>query len=182
MCNTNFIFGLYSCIHIWYSSYLYSKLWPLGGASVYTNTRIEFLCIVLQDDLLPKVIQNYRHHPSNEEESPSYVASVESIGSHASVLGHDSSGESAERMPSSSCASACSASTTEAAASMSVRPALFHAVVRMIALVEGGGLVDRDGPEFDIAVADANYGMLINDSRRLVYTRQYGLQLLEFTD
>jgi hypothetical protein len=52
----------------------------------------------------------------------------------------------------------------------------------MIALVEGGGLVDRNGPEFGIAVADANYGMEINGSHRLVYTRKFGLQLIDFVD
>lgn len=64
----------------------------------------------------------------------------------------------------------------------SVRPELFHAVIRMIALTEGGGMVDRNGPEFSIAVADANYGMQINGSHRLVYTRQFGLQLIDFID
>jgi len=135
------------------------------------SNRLFFM--MLQEDLLPKVIQNYGNHLPSEAESSLHGTGVSSTDSHhRPLLDYDPS-VTAERMPS-------SASTT--ATSMNVRPELFHAVLRMIAMVEGGGLIDRNGLEFDIAVADANYGMLINDSRRLVYTRQYGLQLLEFTE
>jgi len=61
------------------------------------------------------------------------------------------------------------------------RPQLFHAVVRMIALVEGGILEPSD-PEFGFAVNDALYGILVNSTHRLVYTRQFGLRLVEFID
>jgi len=60
-------------------------------------------------------------------------------------------------------------------------PALFHAVVRMMALVEGG-IVEPADPEFGFAVNDAMYGIIINKTHRLVYTRQYGLRLLDFID
>ena len=61
------------------------------------------------------------------------------------------------------------------------RPSLFHAIVRMMALVEGGILEPND-PEFGFAVNDALYGIAINKTHRLVYTRQYGLRLLEFIE
>ena len=61
------------------------------------------------------------------------------------------------------------------------RPSLFHAVVRMIALVEGGIIAPTD-PELGFAVNDALYGILINKTHRLVYTRQFGLRLVQLLD
>jgi len=58
---------------------------------------------------------------------------------------------------------------------------LFHAIVRMIALIEGG-IIKPDDPEYGFAVNDALYGILINKTHRLVYTRQFGLRLVEFID
>jgi len=58
---------------------------------------------------------------------------------------------------------------------------LFHAVVRMIAMVEGG-ILDPNDPEFGFAVNDALYGILINKTHRLVYTRQFGLRLVDFIE
>jgi len=58
------------------------------------------------------------------------------------------------------------------------RPSLFHAIVRMIALVEGG-IIEPDDPEHGFAANDALYGILINKTHRLVYTHQYGLRLVE---
>jgi len=50
-----------------------------------------------------------------------------------------------------------------------------------MALVEGG-ILDPDDPEFGFAVNDALYGVRINRTHRLVYTRQYGLRLIDFID
>jgi len=60
-------------------------------------------------------------------------------------------------------------------------PSLFHAVIRMIALVEGG-IIDPNDPELGFAVNDALYGILINKTHRLVYTRQFGLRLVQLID
>lgn len=61
------------------------------------------------------------------------------------------------------------------------RPSLFHAVVRMIALVEGG-IIEPTDPELGFAVNDALYGILINKTHRLVYTRQFGLRLVQLLE
>jgi len=58
---------------------------------------------------------------------------------------------------------------------------LFHAVVRMIATAEGG-IVDPADPELGFGINDALYGILINKAHRLVYTRQYGLRLVDIID
>jgi len=57
-------------------------------------------------------------------------------------------------------------------------PSLFHAIVRMIAVVEGG-ILDPNDPEYGFGVNDALYGILINKNHRLVYTRQYGLRMVD---
>jgi len=57
-------------------------------------------------------------------------------------------------------------------------PSLFHAVIRMIAAAEGG-ILDPADPEFGFGVNDALYGILINKTHRLVYTRQFGLRLVD---
>jgi hypothetical protein len=59
------------------------------------------------------------------------------------------------------------------------RPSLFHSVVRMMALVEGG-IIEHGDPEFGFAVNDALYGILLNKEYRIVYTQQYGLQVIDF--
>lgn len=68
-------------------------------------------------------------------------------------------------------------STRESGAGLS----LFHAVVRMIATVEGG-ILDPADPEFGFGVNDALYGILINRTHRLVYTRQFGLRLVDIIE
>ena len=61
------------------------------------------------------------------------------------------------------------------------RPSLFHAVVRMIAMAEGG-IIDPNDPEFGFATNDALYGILINKTHRLVYTRPFGLRLVQLIE
>ena len=60
-------------------------------------------------------------------------------------------------------------------------PSLFDAVVRMIATAEGG-IIDPTDPEFSFGVNDALYGILINKTHRLVYTREFGLRLLDMIE
>jgi hypothetical protein len=128
---------------------------------------------MFQEELLPILIQNQPpveagSSSSNANLKPARRANTDVRGAAADVISTPQPTFVTSAIP--------------RATPTSVRPELFHAVIRMIALVEGGGLVDRNGTEFGIAVADANYGMQINGSHRLVYTRQFGLQLIDFVE
>ena len=57
---------------------------------------------------------------------------------------------------------------------------LFHSTMSMIAVAEGG-IIAPSEPEFDSAVNDALYGILINSTHRLVYDKDTGLDLVPVT-
>ena len=56
---------------------------------------------------------------------------------------------------------------------------LFHTIVNMIALLEGD-IIHNSHPEFDEAVNNALYGIQISSDSRLVYDKNYGLDLVKF--
>ena len=69
--------------------------------------------------------------------------------------------------------------STQAVASKDQRgtPTLFHTIVSMMAVVEGG-IISPSDPEFGPAVNDALYGIVINGTQRLVYDKEVGLDLV----
>ena len=57
------------------------------------------------------------------------------------------------------------------------QPTLFHTIINMVAMSEGG-LLSSDHPEYTSACNDALYGILINKSHRMIYDKDYSLDLL----
>ena len=62
-------------------------------------------------------------------------------------------------------------------------PTLFNCIIRMIALAEGD-ILQRTPTELDGSISDMymSYGILINGSRRLIYDKIVGLDMVNIND
>ena len=60
-------------------------------------------------------------------------------------------------------------------------PTLFNCIIRMIAVAEGD-ILRKTSPEFDSSINDISYGILINGSKRLIYDKDVGLDIVSLSD
>ena len=51
----------------------------------------------------------------------------------------------------------------------------------MIAVAEGD-ILRKNGPKFDSSINDVSYGILINGSKRLIYDKDVGLDIVSISD
>ena len=58
------------------------------------------------------------------------------------------------------------------------RACLFHAIIDMMAVAEGG-IIHSSDPEFNSAVSNALYGILINGDSRIIYDKVLGLDIVD---
>ena len=71
---------------------------------------------------------------------------------------------------------ACSTQPTQRPGQATARPLnFFKCLVSMMAVEEGGGLLKRENPEFDLAVNAALYGLRMANGNILTYRKNRGL-------
>ena len=72
-------------------------------------------------------------------------------------------------------------STKSDSSQCSPPPTLFNCIIRMIALAEGD-ILQRTTTDLDGSINDMSYGILINGSRRLIYDKSVGLDIVIISD